>query len=304
MFKSPTVIAILLASLCFGCNRSAAPDGEIVATTTMLGDMAQQLAGDDIVVRTLIAPGADPHLYRPTPGDAAAVASAEVVIANGLHLEGWVHDLMENIGEEQTFIIASSEVTAIEDPNFAGGVDPHFWFDVREWSAATAMVATALSEQWPEHAESIAARQREYAERMTALHAWVEQSIASIPEAHRVLVTSHDAFNYFGAAYDIEVVGIQGISTESEPSQRDVVDVIERIRSSGSPAVFAETSVNPTLIERVAEETQVPVAGALYSDSVGPAGSGAETYEGMVIANVRLIVTGLGGAFEEFAPGE
>ncbi|MFT6400436.1 MAG: ABC-type Zn uptake system ZnuABC Zn-binding protein ZnuA, partial [Bradymonadia bacterium] len=268
----------------------------------MLGDLATQLAGDDIQVITLIVPGADPHIYRPTPGDAAKVSAARIVITNGLHLESWADGLIENAGDDLTNIVASRGVVPLNDPQFAGDVDPHFWFDVRQWKEAAARTAVSLAEEWPEHAEAITRREEAYSARLDALDVWVRESIASIPEAHRVLVTSHDAFNYFGEAYGIEVVGIQGISTESEPSQRDVVEVIERIRSSGAPAVFAETSVNPTLIERVSAETGVPVAGALYSDSVGPVGSGAETYEGMVVANVHLIVEGLGGTFTEFSP--
>ena len=297
------VLTFSLAALAAltGCNRGATEQSGIVATTTMLGDMVAQLAGDDIEVDTLIAPGADPHIYRPTPTDAASVAASRMVVMNGLHLEGWADGLVNNAGGERAIVVAGEGVNAHQTEEFVGGVDPHFWFDVIEWRDASARVARAIAAEWPEHADAIDARATAYAERLDTLDAWTRTSIATIPEQHRVLVTSHDAFNYFGRAYAIQVVGIQGISTESEPSQRDVANVIDTIRQSGAPAVFAETSVNPTLIQRVASETGVPVAGALYSDSVGAPGSGAETYEGMIVANVQSVVGGLGGTVTEFA---
>ena len=291
----------LLLTAAVACNRGATQQSGIVTTTTMLGDMVSQLAGDDIEVETLIAPGADPHIYRPTPGDASKVAESRMVVVNGLHLEGWAEGLVNNAGGERVTVVAGEGVNTHQAEEFVGGVDPHFWFDVIEWRDASGRVAEALSAEWPDHAEAISGRADAYAARLDALDAWTRTSLATIPDSHRVLVTSHDAFNYFGRAYHIDVVGIQGISTESEPSQRDVAEVIDTIRESGAPAVFAETSVNPTLIQRVASETGVPVAGALYSDSVGAPGSGAETYEGMVVANVRLVVEGLGGTATEFS---
>lgn len=294
-------LALLAALLISSCQRDE-PTSGIVVTTTMLGDMTAQIAGDDIEVDTLIVPGADPHIYRPTPADAAAVSRSRFVVMNGLHLEGWATSLIENAGGERTTFVAGEAVDPYQAEDFLGGVDPHFWFDVREWATAAGRLADALVEEWPEYADDIRARADAYTSRLGALDEWTRRSIASIPQPQRVLVTSHDAFNYFGRAYEIEVVGVQGISTESEPSQHDVAVVIDIIRNSGARAVFAETSVNPTLIERVATESGVPVIGALYSDSVGPAGSGAETYEGMLVANVRAIVGGLGGTVTEFEP--
>jgi ABC-type Zn uptake system ZnuABC Zn-binding protein ZnuA len=295
-----TLLLIAVLALCAACNRSSRQQSGIVATTTMLGDMVAQLVGTDIEIKTLIAPGADPHIYRPTPAHAASVAGSQMVVMNGLHLEGWADALINNAGGERASVVAGDGVNVHQAGEFVGGVDPHFWFDVIEWRDSSQRVAAAIAAEWPEHAESITERAESYAVRLEALDVWTRTSIATIPEEHRVLVTSHDAFNYFGRAYEIEVVGIQGISTQSEPSQRDVAIVIDTIRESGAPAVFAETSVNPTLIQRVASETGVPVAGALYSDSVGAPGSGAETYEGMIVANVRSIVGGLGGTVTEF----
>lgn len=297
--RTPLLLLLVLAIA--SCNRSNETAG-VVATTTMLGDLVSQLAGDDIDVHTLIVPGADPHIYRPTPADASAVAGSRMVVMNGLHLEGWAAPLIENAGGERVTFIAGNGVNAHETEEFVGGVDPHFWFDILEWRDACRRLEAALADEWPEHAEAVGARADAYVARLEALDSWTRASIASIPEPQRVLVTSHDAFNYFGRAYEIDVVGVQGISTESEPSQHDVAVVIDTIRNSGALAVFAETSVNPTLIQRVATETGVPVAGALYSDSVGAAGSGAETYEGMVTANVQSIVERLGGEFAPFVP--
>lgn len=298
-------LAGLLATLCalacgFGC-KPGAPSAEgpptVVATTTMLGDMVTEIAGDAFEVHTIMQPGADPHLYRPTPSDARAVAASDLVVMSGLHLEGWAEDLIENAGGERPLIVAAEPVDVIEMEGFAGGVDPHFWFDVAQWRAATEHVAAGMRTHVPEDARAdFDARVDAYLARLDTLDQFVRESIATLPEEARVLVTSHDAFNYFGRAYAMRVVGVQGISTESEASQRDVADVVDLVRETGAPAVFAESSVNPALIQRIGRETGARVAGPLYSDSLGPADGPAGTYEAMVRENVRLIVEALGAS--------
>lgn len=290
--------ATLATSLAAGCKPAAQDESArptVVATTTMLGDMVAELAGDAFEVHTIMQPGADPHLYRPTPSDARAVAGSDLVVMSGLHLEGWAENLIENAGGERPLVVASEPVDVIAMEGFAGGVDPHFWFDVAQWRAATAHVASGMRPLVPE-AERAAfdARVSAYLTQLDALDAFVRDAIAALPEDARVLVTSHDAFNYFGRAYAMRVVGVQGISTESEASQRDVANVVDLVRETGAPAVFAESSVNPALIQRIGRETGARVAGPLYSDSLGPADGPAATYDAMVRENVRLIVEALG----------
>ncbi len=295
--QAALVLAMVVFAACTPRTDETASDAPmVVVSTTMLGDLVTQLAGDDLRVVTIMQPGADPHLYRPTPTVARDIARSDAVVISGLHLEGWAQDLVENAGGERPLIVASDGLSAITAESFAGGVDPHFWFDVRLWLEASETVAAGLvTVVDADAAERIRARQRAYAARTQALHDWVSVAITSIPESSRVLVTSHDAFNYFGRAYGLEVVGIQGLSTESEASQRDVANAIDRVRADNIPAVFAETSVNPALIERVGSETSAVIAGPLYSDSIGPADGPAGTYDGMIRENVRMIVTALGG---------
>ena len=292
-----------------GCDKSEGETTDdsgqktVVASTTMLTDLAQQLAGDDAKVVGIMSPGGDPHLYQPTPRDAKAIASSDLVIRSGLKLEGWIDDLLENAGGERPIVTASEGVDAIKSEAQYGGIDPHFWFELQSWKVATENVSKALIDlvgpETPE-AERIRKRTKAYLERIERLDAWVKAQLETVPRNQRVLITSHDAFGYFGRAYDIDVVAIQGISTEQEASQRDVARIVELVRERQAPAVFVETSVNPALIEQVARETGADVAGPLYSDSIGKKGGPAETFVGTVAENVRMMTESLGGDYKPF----
>lgn len=308
-----SLIFALLAVVSLGCKPAPAADSSakpvVVTTTTMLADVAATLGGADVEVRGIMKPGGDPHLYQPTPSDARMIAASALVITSGLHLEGWIDELVRNAGGTRPVVVASRGIEPLGMPGAPGGVDPHFWFDLSAWRVATGNVSDALVElvgAESEAASRIAVRRAAYEEELDELDRWTRNRLASIPDQHRVLITSHDAFNYFGRAYDIDVVGIQGISTEQEASQRDVANVVDVVRERGAPAVFVETSVNPALIEQVARETGVKVAGPLYSDSIGPPGP-AGTFVGTVSENVRIITEALGGehvAFRQVKPQE
>ena len=260
------------------------------------------LGGDVVRVECIMSPGGDPHLYQPTPADARLIARSDMVVRNGLKLEGWIDDLLENAGGERPIITASDGVEPIKmDDEY--GVDPHIWFELDAWKIATENVRDALVDlvgPETEAATSIRERAEAYLATLDRLDQWVRDQLATIPESRRVLITSHDAFNYFGRAYDIDVVAIQGISTEQEAGQRDIANTVELVRKRNAPAVFVETSVNPSLIEQVARETGVEVAGPLYSDSIGAADTPAGTFVGTVQENVRMITQGLGGDYEPF----
>jgi ABC-type Zn uptake system ZnuABC Zn-binding protein ZnuA len=296
-------LGLLVALTALGaCDRAPAADGDdrpvVVASTTMLADLTEQIGGEDVRVEGIMSPGGDPHLYQPTPSDARLVADSDLVIKSGLYLEGWIDDLLDNAGGERPEVVASDGVEVIRMEDFPGGVDPHFWFDLAAWEVAAKNVGEALVELVgpdTEEGERIAKRTREHIAEIERLDAWVHQQLETVPDRQRVLITSHDAFNYFGRAYDIDVIGIQGISTEQEASQRDVANVIERVRESNAPAVFVETSVNPALIKQVARETGAEVAGPLYSDSIGAADGPAATFTGTIVENVRMITEALGG---------
>lgn len=303
---------VVLIVLLVGCkNPDAARDSTgkpvVVATTTMLADLAQQIGGEDVEVHGIMKPGGDPHLYQPTPQDARLIASSDLVVTSGLHLEGWIDDLVRNAGGERPVIVASARVKPIQMADSPGGVDPHFWFDLHAWNLAADEVGDGLVNLVGEHTESgkrLAGRLRAYKDQVSQLDEWTESRLSSIPKGQRVLITSHDAFNYFGRAYEIDVVGIQGISTETEAAQRDVANVIDLVRERSAPAVFVETSVNPQLIKQVARETGVKVAGPLYSDSIGPPDSAAGTFVGTVAENVRIVTEALGGKYVAFSATE
>lgn len=295
------LLALLLglALLITGCAGDEAPESsgdglQIVATTTMITDLARQIGGHRVAVKGIMAPGGDPHVYKPVPEDAQAISTADMVLVNGLHLEGWVDDLIANAGgAEKTVVTVTEGMPHRASPFDASVPDPHVWFDVNRWRMAARTVAAALAKADPAGAATYAQNARLYDRQLAELDKWIRQRVEEVPAARRKLVTSHDAFGYFGDAYGFTVVPVQGISTDAEASTRDVVRVVEAVKEAGVPAIFVETSVNTKLIEQVARETNARVGGALYSDSTGPLDSSGGSYIGMVRDNVSLIVEGL-----------
>jgi ABC-type Zn uptake system ZnuABC Zn-binding protein ZnuA len=305
VFHALLTFAVLTLMSTIGCDRKKAEEPEadskplVIASTTMLADMVHQIAGDHVRSISIVSPGADPHLYRPTPRDARRIAESDLVVKNGLSLEGWMDDLIANAGGDRPVVTASDGVASLQDPTEEATVDPHFWFDPTRWQTGIDNVSAALQQVVAEPVrEDVIRRTNAYKEEIDSLDRWVERMVNAIPEGQQVLVTSHDAFNYFGDRYAMDVIAIQGISTEEEASQRDVANVIETVKESGVRAVFVESSVNPRMIEQVARETGATKAGPLYSDSTGAPGTDAATYVGMVEENVRMIVEALGGTFE------
>lgn len=273
----------------------AAGTPRAVATTTMIYDLVKQIGGDKVEVRGLLAAGADPHTYKPVPGDAMAIAESQIVFRNGLKLEGWMDKLVENAGGQRPIITVSDGMPAVDDPAQAGHPDPHIWFSIPSWKLAVDNVVKALSDLAPESKDLFLARAGYYKKELDSLHSWAKIEMAKIPESRRYLVTSHDAFNYFGKEYGLTVIGVQGISTETQASSQDVAGIVKFIKQHSIPAIFVETSVNPKLIEEISRQSGVKVGGTLYGDSTGPVGSGADTYIGMISSNVRTIVAALGG---------
>jgi ABC-type Zn uptake system ZnuABC Zn-binding protein ZnuA len=293
------VLLLLLPLSLLGCQRAPADNEQasgailVVSTTTMLADLVAVLGGNAVDSRSIIAVGSDPHLYQPLPADAMLIARSGLVVRNGLHLEGWIDDLLANAGGVRALVTASDGVDTIEA---GGAVDPHFWFDASLWKVAAGNVHEGLRGVIPaEEHDALQTRLRAFEARCDVLHQWATEQVQSLPEAQRVLVTSHDAFAYFGRAYQMDVHAVQGISTQQEASQRDVLDVISVVRERHLPAVFGETSVSAALIEQVARQTDAELLGPLYSDSLGTPESDAATWEDMFIYNVCAIINGLGG---------
>lgn len=274
----------------------------VVATTSMLADLAREIGGDRVEVEGLMGPGVDPHLYRPRESDVARLVGADVVVYNGLHLEGKMGEVLEQV--ERRGVVAEPVAEAISEsarlapPEFQGNYDPHVWMDVMLWSEVAASVAATLSDLDPTHAAAYAANLLTYQARLDSLDAYVRERVAEVPEQLRVLVTAHDAFNYFGRAYGFEVRGLQGISTATEAGTADVSDLAAFVAERGIPAMFVESSVSPRNIEAVrqavrARGAEVVIGGNLFSDALGDTGTPEGTYEGMIRHNVDTIVAAL-----------
>jgi manganese/zinc/iron transport system substrate-binding protein len=270
-----------------------------VATVGMVADIVENIGGVHVKVTSLMGEGVDPHLYKASPADVSQLSRADIVFYSGLHLEGKLAELLERMGERKPTIGVAERISPdkiLTDDH--GARDPHVWFDVSLWSEAAAAAADALARFDPPHAADYQARAAEYRQRLAKLDAYAREQLATIPKERRVLVTAHDAFRYFGRAYDIEVRGIQGISTESEAGVRQVTELVDFLSQRKVKAVFVETSVSDQNIRSLLEGCaarghNVSIGGSLYSDAMGKAGTPDGTYEGMVKHNVDTIVAAL-----------
>ena len=294
-----------------GCRQPAptaatnASNLQVVTTTGMVRDMVAALLGPDADVQAIMGPGVDPHLYQPRRGDSVRLLNADVVVTNGLHLEGRLGDIIQQRKTAGGITIAAGELLAddkLMDAD-AGLHDPHIWMDVSLWSAATDLVAERLASDLPALADQIRQRSKAYREELASLDQWGASAIDSIPESQRVLVTAHDAFRYFGRRYGIEVHGVQGVSTASTPGIQDVNNLVNLIVEKNVPAVFFESSVSERQVRAIVEGAQqhglkVSSDTTLLSDSMGPDGTPEGTYTGMMRYNFRAITLALGGRIE------
>ncbi|MCG3127341.1 MAG: hypothetical protein CHACPFDD_02199 [Phycisphaerae bacterium] len=276
----------------------------IVCTTGMVTDIVQRVVGENADVRGIIGAGVDPHLYKPTRNDIAALQSADVIFYSGLMLEGKMTDALVRVSRGGKSVYAVTELLdekfLLEPAEFAGHFDPHVWMDVSAWSRACEAVAKAMGEVDKPNAASYAARAKRFVDELSDLDAYVKKVIASIPEKQRILITAHDAFNYFGRAYGIRVKGIQGISTESEAGLEDINRLVTLIVENDVRAVFVESSVAEKNVRALIEGARargknVTVGGTLFSDAMGAAGTYEGTYIGMLDHNATTIARALGG---------
>ncbi len=297
--------AITLVAAGCGGDGQTDQDGrlKVVATTSQIGDMVTRVGGDRVKVTSLMGPGVDPHLYKASAGDVDRLRGADLIAYNGLHLEAKMSEVLHRLDDRHPTLAVAEAVPAdklLAPPEFAGAYDPHVWFDVALWSRTVDAVRDELGELDPEHAAEYRERAAAYRQELADLDTWVRAEILRIPEDKRVLITAHDAFNYLGRAYGIEVRGLQGISTATEAGTADVQDLSAFIAEREIPALFVETSVSPRAIEAVraavrARGFEVVVGGELHSDSLGDPGTPAGTYLGMVRHNVQTIVKALAG---------
>jgi manganese/zinc/iron transport system substrate-binding protein len=290
-----------------GCEEPSASDQSprdgrprVVATTTVIADLVRQVAGDRVRVECLMQPGIDPHAYKATPRDADRLLRADLVVASGLHLEGRLAALLERLSDRVPLVAVADALPTDQLLEADAGLpDPHAWFDAGLWSHAATVVAGALERIDPGNADQYRTAADAYAARLRGLDTRLRERIATIPTERRVLLTAHDAFRYFGRAYGIEVVGVQGTNTTSEAGLGDINRLVELVVSRRIPAVFVETSVADRTVAALVEGAaarghRLALGGRLYSDSLGEPGSDGESLEAALTANVERIVAALG----------
>ncbi|MBO1923518.1 metal ABC transporter solute-binding protein, Zn/Mn family [Thiomicrorhabdus sp. 6S3-12] len=277
---------------------------KITVTTGMIADLVSHIAKDKAKVQALMGVGVDPHLYKATQGDVRKLSRADIIFYNGLHLEGKLQPILQKMQRRKTVIAVTENFPETRLITFDKLHDPHVWFDVSLWELAAKEVQKTLTEKDPENAAFYQRNAEQYRARLNELHQWVKQEMQKIPLAKRVLITAHDAFGYFGKAYDLEVMGLQGISTAGEFGLQDIKQLKDVIVARDISAVFVESSVSPKFIESLvkgvqAEGKQLRIGGELYSDAMGAKGSDADTYIKMVKHNVHTIRNGLLGKTTE-----
>ena len=274
---------------------------KVVVTTTMLTDLVKNIGGDLIDLQGLMGAGVDPHLYKASEGDVSKLFNADVIFYNGLHLEGKLVAVFEKM-ETQKTTVALGEFLAKEgligSDYFASNYDPHVWFNIQYFKEFSDKVTSVLSEKDPKNAASFTANNLAFQQKLDLLHTAVVNTIATLAPEKRILVTAHDAFNYFGKAYGFKVVGLQGLSTAAEAGVQDVQKLSEYIIANKVKAIFIESSVPRRTIEALQEAVlskghQVSIGGSLYSDALGDADSVEGTYVGMFLYNIKTIVNAL-----------
>jgi manganese/zinc/iron transport system substrate-binding protein len=275
---------------------------KVATTIGMVADLVRQVGGERVEVDQLMGPGVDPHLYKPTSTDASRLSKADAIFYSGLMLEGRMGDLFAKLARSGKKVYPTTESVPeellTEPKEFQGHYDPHVWFDVSMWAQTVPTIVKGLSEVDPAGKTAYENNGAALMDRLGKLHQWCKDTIAELPEGQRILVTSHDAYNYFGRAYAFKVIGLQGVSTVSEAALADMANLVDFIKKQGVKAIFVETSVNPAAIKRVAEDSGVKIGGELYSDAMGSPGEirrgfDTGTYEGMVRYNVTTIVEAL-----------
>ncbi|MCB1563614.1 MAG: zinc ABC transporter substrate-binding protein [Alphaproteobacteria bacterium] len=279
----------------------------IVTTTAHLADIVHNLDPGHIRVESLMGTGVDPHLYRPTSSDVIKLKKADLVIYNGLHLEGRMVELLETLAQEKPAIAAAEQLPPgmlLEGPDNA--TDPHIWMSVPIWEAVTGIVTDTLIAHDPSYQDTYRQKAALYKGKLEKLDGWIKESVATIPKGNRVLITAHDAFGYFGDTYGLEVIGVQGLSTESEAGLQRIEALTDRLASEKIPAVFAESSLSDrnikALINGAHQKGHTVARGdMLYSDALGQSGTVEGTYIGMMVHNVKTLTKSLGGKPPVFA---
>ena len=288
--------AALLTLLLLGCGGATAQEKvRAVATFSILADLANNVGGGRVEVVSLVGPNGDAHAYSPSPSDAKRVADAKLVLVNGLGFEGWIDRLVKASGTKAAVAMVSKGIKPrrMVDEHDHGNVDPHAWQSVANAKEYVANIRDALVGVDPAGKSAYEANASAYLAKLDTLEREIKETIAAIPAARRKIITTHDAFGYFGAAYDMQFIAPQGVSTEAEVSARDVAKLIRQIKAQKIPAVFMENVTDPRLMKRIAEESGARIGGKLYSDALSEPAGPAATYLDMMRSNLREFRTAL-----------
>ncbi|RUQ35891.1 MAG: metal ABC transporter substrate-binding protein [Candidatus Competibacteraceae bacterium] len=301
-------VKTLILSLVLCASTAWAEPLRVVASFSIMGDMVKNVGGEDVVVTTLVGPDGDAHVYEPTPSDAKAVSNAQLLVVNGLHFEGWMDRLVQSAGYRGEIVVVSQGVTPRQmqeehedaahgeqhhDPHHHGTIDPHAWQDLANGVIYVDNLIAALVKVDPDHAEAYRRRGAAYRAQLQDTDRWVRAQIATVPAVQRRVITSHDAFGYFSAAYGVEFLAPVGWNTENEPSAKDVARLIRQIKQEKTRALFVENMSDPRLIKRIAREAGGVVGGTLYSDALAPAGQTGDSYIGMFRHNVPALTAAM-----------
>jgi zinc/manganese transport system substrate-binding protein len=293
---------LLSLGLIVGAASADAAPLKVVASFTVLGDLTQQIGGDDVSVTTLVRADGDTHVYQPTPNDAKALKEADVIIINGLGFEGWMSRLIESSGTKAPVVTASQGIAKTltmaekeeeghhDHHHHHGSTDPHAWQSLTNGRVYVKNIAAALQKADPANSKDYAERASKLDAELAALDTWVEKEIASVPAEKRRVITTHDAFGYFADAYQVTFLAPTGFSTDDEPSAKEMRHLIQQIQSGKTRALFLESMGNPNIIKQLAAETGAVVGPALYTDALSTENGPAATYQKMMQYNVRALV--------------
>lgn len=302
MNMTKNLIVLLLIAIVFSCKNDTQSNGKlnVVTTTTMITDLVKNIGGEHINVKGLMGSGVDPHLYKASEGDVTKLVNADIIFYNGLHLEGKLVEVFEKMKNKTPISLGDrlDKSTLIGSDYFASNFDPHVWFNIDYFTQFANVVTQVLSEKDPENAVFYKANEASYINNLNVLQSKIKGIIETLPKEKRILVTAHDAFNYFGKTYGFEVVGLQGLSTATEAGVQDVQELSAFIIDKNIKAIFVESSVPKRTIEALqaavkSKGHEVIIGGTLYSDALGNAETIEGTYIGMFEYNVNTIVNAL-----------
>ena len=293
MRRFKITISLFLAGLLMVSTTIAQDKPAVVATASMIADMAKQLAGDKVDIKCIVPIGGDPHLHEPTPRDARLVSDADIILVNGLTFEGWLSELIANSGTSARTVLVTEGVTPIASTKYKNSTDPHAWMDATKGLQYIRNITNALIDLDPANKPFYEEQHERYQQQVKETDQYILNLVQTIPEEKRILITSHDAFQYYGQRYGIRLEAIMGISTDVDVQTSDIIRLNKVISESGVPAIFMESTINPKILKQIAEDNNIVIGGELYADSIGDEDSPAPTYLDMLRHNTEVIVKAL-----------